>query len=445
MDDRTQLGDQAAGTGKTTGVPTDIGPLIRSGLIVLALGAAAFAGWGAVAPLNSAAIAPGVLVVESKRKAVQHLEGGIVQEIRAAEGQLVKAGSVLIVLDDTAARARLQQLDAQRVAAQARYDRLRAERDGAETIAFSEALIDRQDEAMVIQAMALQQDLRDARRQSLEGQKSVMDQQIRQSLEEISGHLAQIDADQEQAALVADQLAAFEQLFRQGHARKTQLTDLKRDAARLKGRTGELRAQVAQARQRVAETKIAILNLEIDFRTSIVEELQAVQQELNELREAIAGAEDIVRRTRIRAPQSGTVVGLNIHTVGGVVAPSETLMEIVPIDDSLVVEALVRPEDIDAVHQGMPAQIRLTAFNFRRTPALPGRLIHLSADRVVDGQTGVSAYYAKVRIDEGPLADALEFYPGMPAEVMILLGERTLLDYLAEPVLSSFNRAFRED
>ena len=418
--------------------------LLGGGLIVLGLGA--FLAWGALAPLQSAAIAPGTVIVEGNRKAVQHLEGGIVKAIHVREGDQVAAGQPLYTLDDTLARTRLEQFDIQLVNAIARRDRLLAERRSQAEIAFSRVLLDRIDDDIVREAIVLQTDFRAARLGSIDGQRQVLQQQILQLEQEIEGLQARIASDQAQARLVDEQIASNSTLLEKGLVRRSQMAALERDRAALRGRIGENRADIARAEQRIAETRLSILNVETDFKTGVVQELQTVQQEITQLQQAIAQARDVVDRTILRATQSGRVVNMRANSVGGVIGSQEVLLEIVPDRTDLIVDAHVRPEDIDVVHQDLLAEVRLTAYNARRTAPIRGTVLSVSADSITDERTGLSSYRAKVALDPEDLAKQpdIALYPGMPAEVMILLGERTAFDYLAGPILSSLNRSFRE-
>jgi len=418
-----------------------------AGLALIGLGATAFIAWGMLAPLQSAAIAPGTVIVEGNRKTVQHLEGGIVAQVHVRDGARVESGQALYTLDDTLARTRLEQLDIQFVNALARRDRLLAERKSASQITFSSRLLDRVDEDTVREAIVLQTDFLSARLGSLEGQRQVLEQQILQAEEEIRGFQARIESDRVQARLVDEQIASNSILFKKGLVRRSQMAALERERAAFRGRLGELKSDVARGQQQIAETRLSILNLDTDFKTNVVQELQAVQQEITELQQAIAAAQDVVDRTILRAPQSGRVVNMTANTVGGVIGPQEVLMEIVPEQSDLIVDAHVRPEDIDVVHKDMEAEVRLTAFNARSTAPVRGRVLDVSADSITDDRTGLSTYRAKVALDPDDLATQPELvlYPGMPAEVMILLGERTAFDYLAAPILNSLNRSFREE
>ena len=435
-----------APTTRVKGPKTGLRGPILFGIAVLLIGFGAFAAWSYLAPLASAAVAPGVVSVESKRKAVQHLEGGIVSEILVREGDRVEAGQPILRLNDTGSRARLEQLDAQEISAQARFDRLMAELEDADEIRFNDSIVERLDEAEVRDAAILQSRLFESRRAARFGEGKVLRSRISQARSQSDGFNARLAADTRRLSLANEQLAALEQLERKGHAPRMRVAEMEASVAELEGSIGDITARLAGTEKQIVETELEIINLETGFFREVAEELQRVKQELEEIREARIAAEDVLRRTTVIAPQSGTVVGLNVFTLGGVIGGGEKLMEIVPNEDALVVEAMIRPQDIDNISVGLPVEVRLTAFSFRTTPPVPGRLVHISADRVIDPKSSVASYFAKIELDEQALRDLeqISLYPGMPAEVMILLGERTFFDYVASPILQLLDGGMRE-
>ncbi len=402
-------------------------------------------GWAAFAPLESAALAPGVVIVDSKRKTVAHLEGGIVKKILVREGDEVRAGDVLVRLDETRARAKLGILSSRQAAAMARLARLRAERDGAPEIVFPDALLAKADDPDIAALLESERNVFAARREALAGQVSILDQQIAQYKEEIAGLESQIAAEDRQIAITADEIAIVARLMKSGNARRPRLMSLQRAKSRLEGSRAQNLAAIARARQNIAEARLRQVNLRDERHDEVVQEIRSVQETLLDLQERIRAAADVLARLDIRAPVDGTVVDLRIHTEGGVIEPGAPILDIVPRQDRLIVETRISTDDIDVVRPGLPAEVRLTAYNARTTPVLEGSLIQVSADRFTDERTGEPYYLGQVRVDdESPGLGDIELYPGMSAQVMIRTGRRTALSYLLAPISASFDRAFRE-
>jgi len=414
-----------------------------AGIAVLFFGV--FGAWAAFAPLESAAVTRGVISVETQRKTIQHLEGGIVGEIRVRDGDEVAADQILVVLEDTQTRATLELLQGRQRAARSLEARLTAERDHLTAIAFPAELGDSAD-ATVDELKRAQINIFNGRRRSIAGQTAIMEQRIKQIEEEISGLEGQTAAQAEQLALTNDEIASNQKLVAEGLSSRTRLLELQRELAEVTGLRSQNVAAIARAHQSIDEARLQITELTTNFINAAVQELGIVQNELLDLTEQIRAAQDVLRRTVIRAPMAGTVVGLQVHTVGGVVTPGQTLLDVVPKGDRLVVEAFVDPNDIDVVHVGLPAQVRLTALTQRNLAPLEGHVTRVSADRLVDERTGAAYFLARVELDDGSTElNGERLYPGMQAEVMIVTGERTTLDYLSRPIVDSLNRAFREN
>ena len=406
----------------------------------------AFGGWAALAPLKSAAIAPGVVAVESNRKTIKHLEGGIVGEIGVRDGDVVTAGQVLIRLDDTQARVTLERLKGRTVAARALEARLIAERDGSGRIVFPVSLTENGGDRENAETLAGQLKIFTTRKEAVAAQESILKQQSAQLNEEITGLKGLIAAENTQIKLIRSEIADVQSLVAKGLAKRPRLLALQRQQAEIEGARSRNIASVARAKQQIAETRLRVSELKTQKLNQVVEELRATQTELFDLEERIRSAEDVLVRTRIKAPLDGTIVGLQIHTPGGVVGPGEPLMDLVPSGAGLIIESQVDPNDIDVVHAGLPAQVRLTAFNQRNLIPINGKVLTVSADRLTDERSGVPYFLARVVLVEDLSKDlAVALYPGMQAEVMIVTGERTVLDYIFRPLARSLGRAFRED
>lgn len=422
------------------------GPIFAGfAIIVLAFGG--FGAWAGLSPLNSAAIAPAVVVAESSRKTVQHLEGGIIKDILVDEGSIVDTGQILIRLDETRARTGYDLLLGQLDAALALQHRLIAERDSLPAIAFPPELSDRRGELAVGPMLAAQERLFAARRKALNGQVAILRQRIAQFRDEITGLEAQQRAKERQVVLIRQEYRGVKELFDKGFERKPRLLALERAEALLEGEHGELIAQISRVRQAIGEAELRIIDLDNNFHQDVATQLRDTEVRVAEMRDRLRAQEDVLQRVDIRAPQSGVVVGLKFRSRLGVIPPGASILDIMPSEDRLVFEARIRPEDIDVVRVGQSAQVRLTAYKQRSTLTVNGRLIHISADRFLDERTGLGYYLAKIEPDPDSLAAAgdVQLQAGMPAEVMIQTGARLAIEYMVNPVIISFTRAFRED
>ena len=423
-------------------------PVFLFGMAVLLIFFGGFGTWAALAPLETASIASGRIVVESNTKIVQHLEGGIVGKILVKEGTVVREGDPVLVLDETQPGSQLFVVHSRLRHDMAREARLIAERDKLAAITFPAPLVaDAGTNPEVAEILAAQQRIFASRRETIESQTAILNQRIAQFREEIRGLEAEIVAQTKQLALIREELGDVEFLVNKGLERRARLLALQRQSADIEGSRARGQASIARSRQSIGEAQLRILDLTTTMHAEVVKELREVQSEIADLTQQRRTAEDVLTRTVIRAPASGTVVKLKFHTPGGVVAPREPLMEIVPENDQLIVEAQVSPNDIDVVHAGLRAQVRLTAFSTRATPTLEGTLQQVSADRLQDERTGMPYYSARIVFsdEQEQKVQGVQLYPGMPAEVMIIAGQRTALSYLLQPLTDSFSRAMRED
>ncbi len=422
------------------------GPLLFGIAIVVAF-FGVFGAWAALAPLDSAAIAGGTLIVDSNRKAIQHLEGGIVSEINVKEGAVVKAGDPLVTLDVTQPESSLGVVRGRLRAALALEARLIAERDRQPKIAFPERLLqDATKDAEVAELMSAQQRIFVSRKESIESQVAILKQRVYQFNEEIKGLQGEIAAQTRQLELIKQELRDVEFLLNKGLERRQRYLNLQRQEAEIEGNRGRNIAGVARSRQAIAEAELRIVDLTTNMQREVVEQLRDVQTEIQDFSQKERAAADIMRRTVIRAPVAGTVVNIKVFTEGGVVPAGGTLMELVPSKDRIIVDAKIDPNDIDIVHPGMKAQVRLTAFSARLAPILDGTVQTVSADRLLDERNGYPYYTARITFapEEEQEVKDLTLYPGMPAEVMLIAGERTPLSYLMKPVFDSFRRSMKE-
>lgn len=417
------------------------------GLSVVLLFFGVFGGWAIFSRLASAAIAAGELDFDTDRRSVQHLEGGIVAEILVADGDLVEAGQVLLSLDRTQAEATFEQVKARYFALLATEARLEAERDKATLIVFPDELVKPASEGRAGDIRQSEERLFATRRQNLDQQQAIIGQRIRQLEEEIEGLRGEIDSQDRQIALLSDENESMASLFDRKLVGKQQMLALQRQIAELEGERSRNRAAIARAHQSISEEELRLIDRETERNAEILSQLRQTQVDILEVNERLAAAQDVLRRTEIRAPTRGTVVGLAVSTIGGVVASRQPLLDIVPIDETLLLKARLAPQDIDVVRAGQSAFVRLTAYSQRNRQPLEGKVSSVSADSLVDEATGLSYYLARVELPSLQGTDYAdgELFPGMQAEVMIQVGARSPLDYVLQPIRESMNRALRED
>jgi HlyD family secretion protein len=416
------------------------------GFAAIAVLVGGIGGWAATSELAGAVIASGTLVVESNVKKVQHPTGGIVGEILVREGSEVTEGQVVMRLDDTLTRATLGVVRSQLDEFLAREARLQAERDGVDAITFPAVLTSRGNESSAAAAIAGEQRLFESRRTTRGGQRAQLRERIAQINEEIRGLSSQLEAKESEIKFIAEELVGVADLYKKNLIPIIRFMQLQRDKAKLEGERGQFIAEIARARGKASETELQILQLDHDFRNEVLRDLREAQGKIAELKERVTAAEDQLRRVELRAPQSGIVNQLSVHTVGGVISNGEIIMYIVPRSDELVVEARVAPQDVDQLVPGSKATVRIMAGNQRTTPDISGTLTRISADVTRDQQTGVSYYLVRATLDEDQvrrLGD-LKLLPGMPAEAFIQTHERTPLQYLLKPLRDQIARTFRE-
>ncbi len=402
--------------------------------------------WSSLAPLSSAVVAQGAIKVDSSRKKIQHPEGGVVKEILVRDGTAVKAGDVLVRLDETKAGAAYGVVKGGREVALAAQARLEAERDERAAIVFPKALTSQADDPQIAEILRAQESLFNARRASRIGEVGILDRQIGALRSEISGLQSQQRSKQEQAASVKAELDGLSALASQGMVEKTKIRATERDLTRLLGERDELASKVASANTAISEKELKKFQVRKSFHEDAVAELKKVQAENFELIERESATRYTLEQNELRAPVDGTVTDLKVHTAGGVISPGEVVMELVPSSDRLIVEGKVLPPDIDRVAKGQTVGIKLHAFNSRTTPELKGELSYVSADAVVDQRTETSYFVVKATVsaDELRRLGEQKVQPGMQTDMFIITGERTFLGYLFKPLADSFNKSWRE-
>lgn len=416
------------------------------GMAVILIFFGGFGTWGALAPLASAVVASGTLVVEGQRKTVQHLEGGIVERILVKEGDKVEAGQLLLQVESTAARSLVDVLRSQLAGLLVQEARLTAEREGRERFVLPPELDALRLTPAVMGAMASETSYITARTASYRGQVELVEKRISQLDEQIMGFRALRESQSEQSRLIKDELSGLRQLLEQGYVSRSRVLALERNAAQLDGQAAQYASDIARARQQITESQTQIAQLKRQREDEVSRDLRDVQQKISELRPRMQSAVDVLERTEIRAPIGGLVVGLTVFTQGGVIDRGRRLMDIVPADSVLVVEAAVRPEDVNEVRIGGRAEIRFSALTQRNLPVVDGQIRALSADRLVEERSGRAYYTAMVTVDPTSLArlGTLVPQPGMPVEVMFPTGNRSALDYLLSPLARRFDKALLE-
>lgn len=426
-------------------IPSQIEPAmgkrIAAGLVVIALLVVSFGGWAAATNIAGAVIASGSVVVDSHVKKVQHPTGGIVAEIPVRNGDTVEAGQVVVRLDDTQARANIGLLHSQMAQLIGRKARLEAEREQIETLVFPADFEGvHETAAAVAEGERRFHAVRIAGRR---GQVAQLRERIGQLQQEIVGLTAQHEAKGTEIQLMQQELERMDEMRKKDLLPSTRFLAAQRDITRLKGEWGALLAQKARSQGQIAETELQIINVEQTAQTEASKELRDVEARLGELAERAVAAEDQLRRVELKAPQSGIVHDLNVHTVGGIVAAGETLMSIVPNQDILSIEVRVAGADIDQVALGHAATLRFPAFNQRTTPTAHGTVTRVGADLSKEAQSNASFFLVRISLDQAD-RERLRLIPGMPVEAFIATGERTALSYLMKPVSDQFSKAFRE-
>ncbi len=427
--------------------PTRIGRLVL--ILVLLIGGfwGGLGSWAALAPIQSAVIAMGSFKVEGDLPEVQHLEGGLVSEIRVREGDHVERDQVLIVLADTVSAAQDRILNNQLVSLLAQDARLDAEYRRLDKIVLSDelkSLLTRDPSYMdIVQSQA---ELFISNGAMWRGQAAILKERVAEQKEQLAGLASRQGSLGERLEIIQDELRDLKTLYDRGLITKSRYTSRREAEVAILGEVNYIVSQIDGVRQRVAETEERILQVHRDRIKQISDERQLVKQQVFELRQRIVANADIKERRLIRARHAGRVIDLQFRSAGEVIGDGETVLKIVPDDAAFIAEGRVRPEDVDQVAEGHIARVRLTAYNFRTTPAVEGVVTHVSADSFVDDETGLQYFKVHIRIADEELATlpGVEVLPGMPAQIMIATGEQTVANYLLSPVVASLETALRE-
>ena len=420
--------------------------LTLAGVAVSALLIFGVGGWAATTEIAGAVIAQGRVIVESSVKKVQHPTGGVVGELMVKEGQHVKAGDVVLRLDQTQTLAGLEVIRQAIDELTARKARDEAEVNGLSTIEFPPELLARRDDPKVARLLSDEQALFQIRRTGRDGQKAQLNEQIGQLNEETTGTVAEMDAKTKEIYWSKEELKGVQDLWRKNLVEFTKLTALQRESARLEGERGRLESNLAELRSKTAEIKLKILQVDEDARTELGKELADIRGKLSELHEKQIAAEDQLKRIDLHAPQDGFVHQLTVHTVGGVITASEPVMLIVPDGEALSIESRIDPNEINQVHLGQAVVVRFPGLGQRTTPEIDGTVSLVSADLSQDEKTGASYYMIRIALADNQLErlGAVKLMPGMPVESFIETPPRTVLSFLVKPMKDQIEKAFRE-
>lgn len=403
--------------------------------------------WSALTPLDSAVVAIGKVKVHSERKEIQHFEGGIVKNILVKEGERVQHGQLLLTLDETFANSDFERISAQWHELKIREAVLTAQRDRIKQPNFSKKIINDDASPWVIAQVESAINGFNISESNLKSQLDILSNQTIQITEQIKGIKLEIEAKNEQLSFIEDELSSWESLMQQQLANKLRFLELKRGASELKGEIAQLKSQAASLKVQYSEIEFKSLRVEQDYREKASKELSEVQLNLKDSSKRISAANNVLERIEIRSPVTGTVVGLNVHTLGSVIKPAETILEVVPEKDELIIEARVKPMDVDKVYPSLESRIKISSYKVHEFPEFDGVVESVSADVFEDPQTLESYYLARIVIPEASLTLLPEnkIQPGMPSEVLIVTGESTPLQYLMEPLFSAFRTAWRDE
>ncbi|CAI8978918.1 Membrane fusion protein (MFP) family protein [Pseudomonas sp. IT-P258] len=426
-------------------LPMSDGSIRRTGLLIVFVTFGLFGGWAAFAPLDGAAYAPGVVTVQTYRKTVQHLEGGIVRDLLAHDGDIVNKGDPVIVLDDAQLRSEYEMTRSQLIAAKTMEVRLLAERDNLSTIAFPNTA--EFDSQRSVEARYGETQVFNARRTSRQGQISVLQERIRQLNQQINGTDAMIGTKTNLQESYSGEIAELKELLAQGFVDKQRMLEQARKLDLLKSEVADHRSTNIKTRLQINETQLQILQIDKDFSADVAKQLAETQTKAYDLQEKTSALEDRLGRVVIRAPDDGMIIGMTVHTIGGVVRAATPLLDIVPSVSDLVVEAQVSPNDIDRIAIGKVADIRFSAFNSATTPVIEGRVTSISGDRLINEKTSAPYYLARVSVTQAgaqKLGDR-KLLAGMPADVFINTGKRTMLQYLMQPARNVIAQSMIEE
>lgn len=418
---------------------------VRVGIFLIILFVAGFGIWANTVLLAGGAIATGIISPDGSRRTVQHLEGGIIRKLHVRDGDVVAKDQPLIELESVQPKASHDLLLKQQQTFRITKARLEAERLGKDQVVFPPDLLEGGLE--MAEMIAAQRELFAVRRKSHESKNRVLRQRIAQLREQIKGFEAQVTSAGRQIELIGEEIVGKRELADKGHLTKPELLRLLRMEAELLGRRGQYEAAISEAQQQIGEAELQIVSNDTERADQVATQLDQVQTEINELEEKLLASRDVLQRTVVTAPVPGIIVNLKFKTVSGVIQPGAPILDIVPADEKLLIDAHVAPMDIDVVYKGLKAQVQLTSISSRFAPRINGTVVSVSADRLQDEATSKPYYLARVEVDRDEInrvGPEVELIPGMPADVLIVTGERTMVDYLLKPFMNAVWKTLRE-
>ena len=421
---------------------TDASKVISFGLAVVFLLLGGFGIWAALAPLAESSVAVGKISADLDKKTLQHLEGGVIESILVKDGDGVKKGDLLLKLRDVHIKSQLDTYKTQYDDASALYARLVAQRDTKDSVAYPQEL---ENESIKQE----QNNIFYTTKKTIEDEKIISQNRVVQLENQIDGLNSLLRAKESRLESIKDETLEWEDLYRQKLVDKLKIRELNREQNAIEGDISQTISEIAKLAEAINETRNQQLLREKEFTKQTLGELVQAKSMLFDLKSKIASVEDTLSRTNIVAPIDGTIVGLNLHTVGGVVSPGRDILQIIPQNSELIVVAQVQISDVDKVKVGLMADVRFSAFNTRNTQVIEGRVIHVSADSFIDEKTGVPYYEAKIEVTKDGKIQLVnygfELVSGMPAEVMIKISDRTVLSYLVKPFMEMLARGFNEE
>lgn len=407
-----------------------------------------FAAWANTAPMDGAVISRGSFVVTGQNKIIQHLEGGIIEKILVREGDRVDAGQTLIKLGETGHKAKLRRLSLRYARLLAARARLNAQSRKEDKLVFPEILLKQDSDPDIRHIISVQKFAFETHLNTMRNDIDILERSIASFRHRVTGAEAQLAAARTQLKHVKSELEGKAKLYGKGLLGKPQILAVRRAEAQITGEIGKLIAQADDGRERIRKAEQQIVRVRNMGVEKAVDELHQTEAEMQDVRERITAARDVLKRVNIAAPVAGIVIKMRYHTPGGVIEPGNDILELLPLGDELIIQAHIRPQDIDNVKRGQDAIIRLTALNQRITPMVPGKVIYVSADTLPNEEqrTKDDVYIARVKLDKFEVEKMANFQatPGMPVEIYIKTGERTFFEYLLQPVFDSMQRAFRE-
>ena len=430
---------------KGEGAPRDFRTPLRIGLAVIFLGLGGFLAWASLAKLDEGVPSHGTLIVDSKRKTIQNVSSGIVKAIHVKEGDLVATNQLLLTMDPTQMRAQREVADSLYLSARASESRLLAEQSDAQAINFPADLLRRANEAPVTLALTSQRQLFEARRKSLASELGAYRETIAGLQEQVKGLVEVQKQRQAQIETLSQEIQTLEPLVRDGFYARNRHQESQRQLASLMASFADGVSSIARIGNQVAEAKLRITQREQEYRKEVEMQLSEVSKEARAQAERIIAMEDDLRRTEIRSPVAGSVVGMNVSTIGAVLAAGTRILDVIPTDERMIVEAQIQPHLIERIKAGIPAKLMFTALNPRTTPVVDGKLLSVSADLLTTPQ-GIPYYLARVEVPPDALKALgnVELHAGMPVDVIVVTGERSLLNYVFKPINDRMSLGLKE-